>query len=260
MAQKVPRSGFTELEFGVPIPGEVLTEDRWSRTALKKIPPGHLNWGLLFGRHGKVVLDIGCGNGRYLLGSALWRPDIDHVGTDALPVVIRYATRRGNQRGLKNLKFAVIDGLNLLRHHIAPASVVEIHCYHPQPYYTPREMHKRLITPEFLGLVHQSLVPGGKFFIQTDNPAYWWYMQQTLPSLFELEKQTSTWPDAPRGRTRREIIALKENLPVFRGIATAKTGLSPEEIQTLLAALPLPKFDAGRSSDKVDRLEREKDE
>ena len=38
------------------------------------------------------------------------RPEDVHVGVDVLPVVIRYATRRGNQRGLHNLRFAVCDG------------------------------------------------------------------------------------------------------------------------------------------------------
>ena len=45
----------------------------------------------------------------------MWRPDLDHVGIDVKPVVIRYATRRGNQRGLKNVRFAVIDAERLLR-------------------------------------------------------------------------------------------------------------------------------------------------
>ena len=35
--------------------------------------------------------------------SAVWRPEFDHLGLDILPVVIRYATRRGNQRGLANI-------------------------------------------------------------------------------------------------------------------------------------------------------------
>src|SRR5207248_7633126 len=100
-----------EREFGVPVAGEILDPSLWTQTALKKLPAeGRLDWHQLFGRPAPVVLDLGCGNGRFLIGSAVWRPGYDHVGVDILPVVIRYATRRGNQRGLKNLRFAVAGG------------------------------------------------------------------------------------------------------------------------------------------------------
>src|SRR6266478_88269 len=142
-----------EREFGVPIAGEILDPSLWTQTALKKLPPGRLNWETLFGRQAPVILDLGCGNGRFLLGSAVWRPDHDHLGIDVLPVVIRYATRRGNQRGLTNLRFAVCDGKRFLENYLPVESATEIHCYHPQPYYDASQVHKRLITPEFLVLV-----------------------------------------------------------------------------------------------------------
>jgi len=103
-------------------------------TALKKLPEtGPLDFGRLFGRIAPLVVDLGCGNGRYLLGSAVWRPDCNHLGVDVLPVVIRYATRRGNQRGLTNLRFAVCDGLRFVHQFLPSRSTTEIHCYHPQP-------------------------------------------------------------------------------------------------------------------------------
>src|SRR5262249_13552974 len=105
-----------ETEFEVPIPGEILPEERWTRTAIKKLPPtGPLDFAAIFGRTAPIVLDIGCGNGRFTLSSAIARPADDHLATDILPVVIRYATRRGNQRGLSNVRFAVIGGRELLR-------------------------------------------------------------------------------------------------------------------------------------------------
>src|SRR3954454_9054515 len=100
-----------EREFGVPFAGEILDPARWTQTALKKLPAeGPLDLPALFGRAAPLVVDLGCGNGRFLLGSAVWRPKLDHLGFDVLPVVIRYATRRANQRGLTNLRFAVADG------------------------------------------------------------------------------------------------------------------------------------------------------
>lgn len=243
-----------EREFGVLFPGTVLPHERWAQTALKAVPPGHLNWAELFGRAAPVVLDLGCGNGRYLIGSALARPDHDHLGVDTLPVVIRYARKRGNQRGLRNLRFAVLGGRELLAEHVAPGSVAEVHCYHPQPYYDPAKVHLRLVTPAFLATVHRALVPGGRFVIQTDNPGYWKYIRAVVPVFFEFAEREGKWPDAPRGRTRREIIATQKKLPVFRAEATAKTGLSAADALALAEALPPPTFDADRRLRDLDRL------
>jgi tRNA (guanine-N7-)-methyltransferase len=245
-----------EREFGVPIAGEILEPSQWMQTALKKVPDGLLDLEAIFGRKAPLIVDLGCGNGRFLIGSAVWRPEYDQLGIDVLPVVIRYATRRGNQRGLSNLRFAVTDGLRLLRQNLPPGSAAEIHCYHPQPYYDPLEVHKRLITPEFLVLVSRALIPGGQFFIQTDNPGYWRYIRAVVPVFFDFYERIGRWPDAPKGRTRREIIALRRGLPIFRGHGTPKVGLSLEKAVELAEELPPPTFDADRRLRQLDEQER----
>jgi tRNA (guanine-N7-)-methyltransferase len=249
-----------EREFGVPIAGEILDPSQWSQTALKKLPAeGGLHWSSLFGRTAPIVLDLGCGNGRFLIHSAVWRPDHDHLGIDVLPVVIRYATRRGNQRGLHNLRFAVCDAKRFVEQYVPPGSVSEIHCYHPQPYYDPAHVHKRLITPHFLTLLHAALIPSGELFIQTDNPGYWRYIREVVPVFFDFEERDRPWPDAPKGRTRREIIGLRRGLPIFRGSGRARMNLSQEESLRLAEALPAPVFDADRRLRELDEAERQQD-
>ncbi len=247
-----------EREFGVPVPGEIVAAEHWTQTALKKLPPpGPLDFPAMFGRVAPVMLDIGCGNGRSTLASAVWRPNVDHLSSDILPVVIRYATRRANQRGLTNVRFAVVGGRELLADYIAPQSIAEIHVYHPQPFYEADQVHRRLITPEFIALVHRSLTPEGLFILQTDNPGYWKYMQQIVPLFFDWKEHPDRWPDAPKGRTRREIIALKQSLPVFRGTGHPRADVSADEVLRLAASLPPPTFDADRKLRELDRLERE---
>src|SRR5437870_2313453 len=164
MAEKKRRR--IEREFGVPIAGEILEPSQWTRTALKRLPElGPLAWREFFGRDARRVLDIGCGNGHFLIGSAVWRPDHDHLGIDILPVVIRYATRRANQRGLTNIRFAVIGGQSFLAKYAEPVSLHEIHCYHPQPYYDSTQISWRLLTPDFMTRVRRALIPGGLFFV-----------------------------------------------------------------------------------------------
>jgi len=256
MSEHIPAAGSTEDEFGVPVPGVVLPQEHWARTALKKIPDGVLDWNMLFGRTAARVIDIGCGNGRSMLVSALARPECDFLGVDILPVVIRYATRRANHRGLSNTRWAVIGGRELLLHHTAAGSISEVHCYHPQPWYRRDQVSRRLITPEFLSLVHRSLQPGGRFVLQTDHPLYWGYMLKILPYFFEWRELSGPWPEAPAGMTRRELIAVERGLPIFRGEGRAKLDLDSERAMQLAESLPLPIFNADRRLLELDRLEQ----
>lgn len=243
-----------DREFGVAFPGRVVPPAKWTKTALMAMPDGPLDWPALFGRIAPVVLDLGCGNGRSTIGSAVVRPECDHLGVDTLPVVIRYARKRANQRGLANVRFAVLGGHELVERHVAAGSVTEVHVYHPQPYYRPTEVHKRLVTPAFLAAVHRCLAPGGLFVVQTDNPGYWAYIRAVAPVFFDFHERIGRWPDAPKGRTRREIVAMKKGLPVFRGSGAARVGLSEADAVRLAEELPPPLFDASRRLRDLDRL------
>jgi tRNA (guanine-N7-)-methyltransferase len=238
-------SAAADDDYGVPIPGCVLPQEQWARTAIKRLPPpGFLDWKIIFGREAPIVLDVGCGNGRFVISSALARPDDDHIGIEILPVVIRYATRRANQRGLSNVRLAVIGGYEFLAQYVAPASVAEIHLYHPQPFRDSEKKLRRLLTPEFLALAHRSLIAGGLVVLQTDNKAYWQYLCEVVPLLFEMEESSGRWPDAPRGRTRREIYARRHGMRIFRAIGRPRPELTAERIEQLVVAAPRPNFSA----------------
>ena len=233
-----------EVELGVPIPGTLLPRTDWTQTALKKLPsPAPLDWHELFGNGAPVVLDLGCGNGRFTISSAVRRPHLNHVGIDVLPVVIRYATRRGNQRGLRNVRFAVAGAHEFLEQYVGPQSVSEIHVYHPQPYRDATRKHLRLLTPDFFAQARAALVSAGCLYLQTDNPAYWKYVLSVAPAFFDFRVLDGPWPDDPDGRTRREIIARQKGLKIFRGFGPRRENLSAADCVGLLARLPRPTFE-----------------
>jgi tRNA (guanine-N7-)-methyltransferase len=141
---------------------------------------------------------------------------------------------------LSNTRFAVIGGRELLASHIAPGTVREIHVYHPQPYYRVEEIGRRLLTPEFLGLAHAALEPGGLFVVQTDHAAYWSYLHETMSALFSLTPQ----------------LARRVGLPVFRGVGVRREGV---DVAGIVDGLPAPTFVAEKDKrwEAVERLERE---
>lgn len=235
--------GQIEYEFGIPIPGTILPTESWVKTAIRSLPEtGPIDWVTVFGRSARLCLDIGCGNGRFTLASACDRPDWNHVAIDSLPAVIRYATRRANQRGYSHTRFLAVDGWRLLHDFSSDRAWDEIHIYHPQPYADPRKASRRMLNPEFLLLMHQKLRPEGKVFLQTDRRAYWEYMQSTMSLVFDWHPMTNGWGDGPQYRSRREILALKQGLPIYRGIAHRRNDWTDESLAQCIEQLPQPQF------------------
>lgn len=230
--------GAREFEFGVQFPGEVVPGDRWTRTGLRD-PGVPFDAERIFGRRAPLVVDLGCGNGRYLIGSALARPGHDHLGIDVVQRVIDYAAHRANKRGLTNVRFVFADAVTWLHDRLAPDSADELHIYHPQPYYDPAEAGRRMLTPEFLDRAWKVLRTNGLLVLQTDNKSYWDYLLKAVPKHFDVTRVPGPWPDAPQGRSRREIIARQKGLAIFRMEARRRDALRA-------IVVPRPDFNADR--------------
>lgn len=241
-----------ESQSGVPFPGVKLPRERWSRTRTGLGAPGVvLDWVAVFGRAAKRVLDLGCGNGRFLIGSAIARPDLDHVGIELVPQAVKFASLRAGQRGLTNVKIAWGDASEFVLERCAPGSIDEIHLYHPQPYYEPGQKARRQLTPAILRAIHRALVPGGLFVFQTDNAAFARYAREIVPLLFTWSERKGPWPDAPDGRTLREITARRLGLSIVRAEAI-RLDLDDAEVETRVARMAEPLFDANRPAFRED--------
>lgn len=244
--------GDQEWELRVAIPGHILPEAKWSEVDKEvTLPKGELRAADLtaIGCEGPLVLDLGCGNGRFSLLSALARPTLPHVAIDSDPMHLRYLRRRLRQRAITNVRLFIGDAGDLLAR--LPANCArEIHVYHPQPWHEKGLAHRRLFHPPFQLDAHRVLIDGGTITAQTDSKPYSNYLRGTLTFLFELRElaEREAWPDGlgkPRGR--RELVALEEGLTIWRGVGI-KRPLGDDEAAQRAAKLPVPDFQSDRKA------------
>ena len=173
-----------------------------------------------------------------MLDAAAARPDRDYLGIETVATLVDQATQEAARRGLRNARF-VADNASRWIARQEPGSVDEIHVYHPQPYYDPGQEPVELLTPEFFERAWKVLRPGGVLVLQTDNKRYGRHLLEAVRKCFDPEIQPGPWPDAPAGRTRREMVARRKGLPILRVVARRRE--APLDV-----APPPPYFDLTR--------------
>lgn len=174
------------------------------------------DWERAFGRTAPRLLDVGSGNGGFLLEAAALRPDRDHLGIELDPHHAAPGIAQAKALGLTNLRFVIGDAVEWLYERLSPSSLDELHLYHPQPYDDPEVSRRGLLTAELFERIWIVLRPGARIYLQSDHRACARYLYAVSERGFAREILSGPWTEAPVVRTRREAIALRKGLEVTR--------------------------------------------
>jgi tRNA (guanine-N7-)-methyltransferase len=141
--------------------------------AVEVAPPWEpLSTAELFGRSAPLVLEIGSGMGDATALMAAADPDRDYLAVEVFPPGVANLLARVEEQGLTNVRVAIGDALELLRHMLPPAGVDAIHVFFPDPWPKAKHHKRRLISPEFLPTLRDALVVGGTLHCATDWAHY----------------------------------------------------------------------------------------
>lgn len=139
-----------------------------------------LDLAVLFGRDAPVEVDLGCGDGGFLLRYAPQRPERNFLGVERLLGRIRKLDRKAPRLGLTNLRALRVDAAYLVRYLLPPGSVAAFHIYFPDPWPKKRHRSRRLVNAAFAGALHRALGPGGTVYLRTDDADYFAQMQEAF--------------------------------------------------------------------------------
>jgi tRNA (guanine-N7-)-methyltransferase len=153
---------------------------------------------VLFGNSHPVILEIGSGKGRFLIGTATERPELNLIGVEKSLHYHRVIRDRVERRGLTNIRLINHDAFLVLRDMIPDASLSEIHIYFPDPWPRKRQQKRRIIRPEVLREMRRVLVDGGMGIYVTDHREYFEVAAPVVEAEFRSERRVPGPDDPPR--------------------------------------------------------------
>ena len=133
----------------------------------------------LFGNDNPLVLEIGCGKGRFIIEHAKRHPNLNFIGVEVqLNVIISGAETACNE-GLKNVKFFNC-GAEILPYELEKESVEKLYLNFSCPYPKKQYENHRLTYYRFLDIYKYLLKKGATIELKTDNDAFFEYSVNSL--------------------------------------------------------------------------------
>lgn len=139
-----------------------------------------INFFQIFGRAGKVHIEIGSGKATFLLNQAGTQPEVNFLGIEWANRYYRYAVDRIGRWGLKNVRIIRTDAVSFLADYLADCSVDCFHIYFPDPWPKRRHHKRRFFNAANLEQLLRSLKPGGTIKIATDHAHYFEHIKEVL--------------------------------------------------------------------------------
>lgn len=140
-------------------------------------------------RNGRPLeVDLGCGDGSFLMGMAEKFPERDFLGVERLLGRVRKVCKKATRRGLENARVLRLESRYFIEWLCPEAAVSRLHLLCPDPWPKVRHHRRRLVQLEFLEAVRRALVPGGEFLFMTDHVEYFHWVEEKVAEFGKFER------------------------------------------------------------------------
>lgn len=190
------------------------------------LTPDHVHWipnsilepalvAEIFPHPGPLCVDYGCGEGAFVVAMARQHPERNFLATERLVGRVEKVCRHAARHGLTNLRVLRLENLYTAKFLLPPGSVTVSYVSFPDPWPKRAHQSRRLVQPEFLLAVRQTLVPGGELRLKTDDLPYFQWMEKVAAEAPGWQR--TDWPDDPaEPMTNFEARFIAQGLPIHK--------------------------------------------
>lgn len=176
-------------------------EKNWPKVGLS-LQAGFVDFEQVFKRQASRILEIGFGSGHSLLAMAKAHPEQDIIGIETHQPGIGALLQQVELEQLTNVRVYYADAVEVLQQCIPDASLDIVQIFFPDPWRKRRHHKRRLIQPEFVGLVATKLKPNGEFHLATDWEDYALHMMRVLSAAEQFKNAAGVGKFAERSSQR----------------------------------------------------------
>jgi len=172
-------------------------------------------------------LDIGSAAGQFLFDLALVNTSWNYLGIEIRERLVKTAKLKVQEREIKNLHFLFGNANNILNHvqsKFIIKNVKSISFNFPDPWFKKRHNKRRVIQPDLINTLSNSLQSGSLIFIKTDVKDLFNYMDYTISSnsnFKKIDKKELNYSESfnPNNlKTDREKYAIVNKLDIYENI------------------------------------------
>ena len=172
-------------------------------------------------------LDIGCAAGEFLFDLALVNNSWNYLGIEIREKLVKNAKLKVLEREIKNLYFVFGNAINILndvQSEFIINNLKSISFNFPDPWFKKRHHKRRVIQPEFITILSNSLEKGTLIFIKTDVKELFDYMDCTISNNFnfkKIDKKDFNYSESfnpNKVKTNREKYVIVNQLDIFERI------------------------------------------
>jgi len=172
-------------------------------------------------------LDIGSAAGEFLFDLALGNTSWNYLGIEIREKLVKNAKLKVIEKEIKNLYFLFGNANNILndvQSKFIIKNLKSISFNFPDPWFKKRHFKRRVIQPEFVNILSNSLQKGTLIFIKTDVKDLFDYMDYTILNSFyfkTIDKKNFKYSESfnpNKVKTNREKYVIDNQLDIFEKI------------------------------------------
>ena len=166
----------------------------------------------------KVNIEVGFGNGEYLIKSALENPNELFIGSEVYINGISKVLKKIINFKIRNIKLSNLNFIYLLES-IYPQSINKVIIINPDPWLKKRHQKRRLLSFHTLKLLKTIIINKDSVFITTDSESYIKYIfnifETNKSKIGKIQIKTLTNSDSLYGVSRYQRKAIKNGSKIY---------------------------------------------